>query len=99
MGSIRKAAETLTISQPALSQTLKRLEEVMGTQLLTRSRLGIKLTVQGEIFFENAQKIVENIDLLESRIRKKERQEIKRLRIGTHETLAIHLWPQLIEAY
>lgn len=99
LGSIRKAAEAISVSQPALSQTLKKLEEVLEVQLFTRSRLGIKLTPEGETFFESAQKIIENIDLLEIRIRKQENREIKRLRIGTHDALAIHVWPDLIEKF
>lgn len=48
-GSISKAAESLYISQPALSQKLKNLEEELESELFIRSNKGIELTELGEI--------------------------------------------------
>jgi len=43
-GSIRSAARELGQSQPALSRTLRELEQTLGTQLLLRSKEGVVLT-------------------------------------------------------
>ena len=46
-GSISKAANELFISQPALSQQLKKLEKEFNAKLFTRSNKGIELTNEG----------------------------------------------------
>ncbi len=53
-GSIVRAAETLHVSQPAVSKTLKELEEALGARLFDRSRKGVRLTRFGEIFMRHA---------------------------------------------
>lgn len=49
-GSISRAADELYISQPALSQYVKKLEETLGTQLFSREANTLKLTRAGEVF-------------------------------------------------
>ena len=48
-GSISKAANELFISQPALSQQLKKLEKEFNAKLFTRSNKGIELTKEGKL--------------------------------------------------
>src|SRR6266545_3753936 len=43
-GSFTHAAEQMFIAQPTLSQQIRRLEEIVGTQLLQRRREGLQLT-------------------------------------------------------
>ncbi|MBM7653481.1 LysR family transcriptional regulator [Neobacillus cucumis] len=56
--NITKAAEKLFITQSALNQQLLRLEKELGTQLFFRSRSNWHLTRAGEIYIENAKKMV-----------------------------------------
>ncbi len=53
--SLKRAADRLCLTQPAISKTLKELEDILGTELLTRSRAGVALTRQGEIFLHFAE--------------------------------------------
>lgn len=57
--NITKAAEKLFITQSALNQQLLKLEKELGTQLFVRSRSNWHLTQAGEIYIENAQKIIQ----------------------------------------
>ena len=52
--SVGKAANALALSQPAVSKTLKELEEILGVGLMDRSRSGVFLTGCGEVFLRHA---------------------------------------------
>lgn len=52
--NISKAAQHLGITQSALSQAMKSLEESLGVTLFYRNTKGIELTEEGEIFYQNA---------------------------------------------
>lgn len=58
MGSFSKAAESLYISQPALSATVKKLESELGALLIDRSTNPVQLTEAGKVYIESAQKIL-----------------------------------------
>lgn len=53
--SFKRAAEALHLSQPAMSRTMKELEDILGTSLLDRSRAGVALTPEGEVFLQFAE--------------------------------------------
>lgn len=53
-GSFRKAADTLGITQPALSQSIAQLEDEVGVQLITRSARGVHPTLYGEALYGHA---------------------------------------------
>ncbi|MEP4768643.1 MAG: pca operon transcription factor PcaQ [Roseibium sp.] len=53
--SLKLAADKLNLTQPAISKTLKELEEIIGACLMTRNRAGITLTKQGKVFLHFAQ--------------------------------------------
>lgn len=55
--NMSKAVENLYISQPALSQCLRRIEHQLGFRLFDRSNRGLEPTPKGELFYETAQKI------------------------------------------
>lgn len=50
LGSLQRAAESLSITQPAVSKTLSELEEVVGSELFERGRQGAALTAAGRRF-------------------------------------------------
>ena len=49
--SITLAAEYLALSQPAVSQSIRHLEEVLGTALFVRTAKGVRLTAEGNVLY------------------------------------------------
>ncbi|MDA8792040.1 LysR family transcriptional regulator [Bacteriovoracaceae bacterium] len=98
-GSITKASAHLALSQAAVSQSLKRFEEALGIELFIRSKTGLTLTLEGKTLIKGARKILEEIELLEQEVITFKKQKLSKMRIGTHETLAIHFWPEIVEKF
>ena len=61
-GGISAAADVLSLSQPAVTKTLKELETILGTKLIERGRGGVKLTIQGEVFMPRAAACLMELD-------------------------------------
>ena len=53
-----RASEELHISQPAISQSIKKLEEQLGGTLFLRSNKGMELTEEGKMFFEPPSSVI-----------------------------------------
>ena len=53
--SFKQAAAQLSLSQPAISRTLKELEEILGVAVLERDRSGVSLTPEGSLFLQFAE--------------------------------------------
>ena len=60
-GSMTAAASKLSITQPAVSQQVRQLEKDFGVKLLSRNARKIKPTVQGQIFYETSNRILDLI--------------------------------------
>ena len=72
-----KAAKALFISQPALSQSIRRLEDELGVTLFSRRNNAVELTRAGELFLEDGQKILQ----LSSHL-KRQMEDIQKLKQG-----------------
>ena len=57
--NMRKAAERLFVSQPALSQRLQTIEKEWGTKLFLRSQKGLSLTPAGELVVKLAEEMLQ----------------------------------------
>jgi DNA-binding transcriptional LysR family regulator len=68
-GTFTRAAERLFISQPTLSQQIRRLEQIVGTKLVNRRRDGIRLTAAGTVLLEAARDLVSAVDYAVSQTR------------------------------
>jgi len=67
-GGFRRAAEAVHLSQPALSKSIKNLEEAFGTQLLDRRPRAVVPTPFGEIVIERARKILADLDQMKREV-------------------------------
>ena len=68
-GSFTHAAERMFIAQPTLSQQIRRLEEIVGAQLLHRGREGLRLTRAGTILLAASRNVLSLVDHEVSRTR------------------------------
>ena len=96
-GSMTSAAKQLHMSQGAVSQQIKRLEEVFGTVILERGRQGGRLTAQGERLLGKVRKLVDLNDEIWADIRTPEVSGQVRLGVP-YDLIGIHL-PQALQAY
>lgn len=95
-GSLSQAAANLKISQAGLSHSLKVLEGALDSALFTRSSKGMTMTPAGELLFDYSKKLFHDLDAIEAAVKNPNLEGAGRLRIGTHETLAIHVWPHFL---
>ncbi len=95
-GSITGAASQLAISQPAVSQSIRQLEEILETKLFIRGSGGVKLTDEGEILFSYVGKGYEQMLLGVDKIRQLRNLTLGEIRIGASDmTLQYYLLPYL----
>lgn len=66
--SFTKAAESLYITQPSISKTIRNIEEELGVTLFDRSGKKVVLTDAGRIIYEQAQPIVKSFQSLSSEL-------------------------------
>ncbi|MCR5946702.1 LysR family transcriptional regulator [Salmonella enterica subsp. houtenae] len=95
-GTLGRAAETLNLSQPALSKTLNELEQLTGTRLFERGRLGAQLTVPGEQFLTHAVKVLDALNTAGQALNRKEDASVDVVRIGALPTAALGILPAVI---
>ncbi len=62
MGSFRKAAEAVHISQPAFSRRIDKLEQALGVRLLERTTRKVQLTAVGRDFARTVQQVLDELD-------------------------------------
>jgi DNA-binding transcriptional LysR family regulator len=97
-GSLRKAAELLQISPPALSRAISQLEAELGMELFIPSGRGIAITDQGRLFRQRAGRLLGEYESVLSDVRDKDR-DVEILRIGTFEIFSTHFLGWAIDRY
>lgn len=95
-GSLTQAASLLSISQPAVSQALKQLEQQTNAKLFRRVSKGVKLTAEGELLYSYVAKGYEQFLLGEERLKQMQNSELGEIHIGASDmTLQFFLLPYL----
>jgi DNA-binding transcriptional LysR family regulator len=80
-GSFTHAAEQMFIAQPTLSQQIRRLEEIVGPQLLQRRREGLQLTKAGAVLLDASRTVLSLVDHEVNRTRQAAGLGRQRLRV------------------
>lgn len=89
-GSYKQASQELHISQPALSKSIKLLEEEIETKLIIPSGRGIEITQSGLVLAGKAQNIIDQYQNFVATIKGDLPHRQKSLRIGSFEVFSTH---------
>lgn len=81
-GSLTAAAGVLCVTQSALSHSMKKLEQQLGTDIWLREGRSLRLTQAGQYLLAVAQRVLPQLDLAEERLRQFAQGERGALRIG-----------------
>jgi DNA-binding transcriptional LysR family regulator len=95
--SFANAASRLHTSQSAVSKRIAELEQVVGEQVIDRSKRGPKLTARGQELFDGAEKMLSLRDGLLSSLGQAP-TKMRRFRLGVTELTALTWLPQLVKA-
>ena len=98
-GSISKAAQGLYLSQPALSSSLKRLEEDLGAQLFDRESTPLRLTQAGERYLSYVRENQERERRLRQDLAQMEREPRGTVRIGLNLWRSSLVLPRVLPAF
>ncbi|MDD3367430.1 MAG: LysR family transcriptional regulator [Lachnospiraceae bacterium] len=94
--SLTLAAEKLSISQPAVSQSLKQLEQAVETKLFVRTSKGVTLTEEGAVLYAYVSKGYEQMEMGERKLYEMRHLDAGEIRIGASDmTLQFYLLPFL----
>ncbi|WP_300551101.1 pca operon transcription factor PcaQ [Roseovarius sp.] len=97
--SLKRAAEILNLTQPAISKTLKELEEIAGVTLLERSRGGVVMTLEGDVFLRYATSSLTAIDQAMTSISAIRKGERGRVAVGALPSVAARMLPQAVQLF
>ncbi len=97
--SLKHAAEKLFLTQSAISKTLKELEDILGAVLLSRSRAGISLTKQGEVFLHFAEMSLASLQQGLDGVEQIGTQGKARLSVGALPSVAARLMPPVAQEF
>lgn len=86
-GSISAAAENLHVSQPAISQQIKNLENQTGFAVFTRNKKGVKLTNEAQEIFNYCKTIFKQVDSLNQTLADMSTLDTGILNIGASDTI------------
>lgn len=94
--SFTKAAESLHMTQPAVTFQVRQLEEHFDTRLFDRTHNRVTLTDVGTVVYEVAERIFEHYDEMERRVREMTGEMGGSLNIGASMTVAENMLPALL---
>lgn len=97
--SITKAAEMLYISQPAVTMSIKKLEEQLEMTLFTRTKRGVILTNEGKVLYEYVKQAMESLKIGENRINNLKKLDTGNIRIGIGTTLTKYFLMEYLDKF
>ena len=98
-GNITKASEELYISQPAVTKSIKQLENSLGGKLFIRTKKGVKLTDEGNVLLKYVKNILEEAKNAENKFNSLMKLEEGKIHIGASATVTKHFLMKYIKKF
>lgn len=99
MGSVRRAAEVLVVTQPAVSAALRALQSQLEVALVTREGRGLRITEAGEVYALYARRVLGLLDEGAAAAVGRLHPERGRLRLAAVTTAAEHVLPPFLASF
>lgn len=96
---VSRAAERLGITQPALSYCLNRIEDELGATLFLRSKKGLELTAAGSRFFQEAQVLEQQWEIVKQSVHDEVSAPQGTIRLGCHSAVAQYTLPGFLPKF
>jgi DNA-binding transcriptional LysR family regulator len=97
-GGFTEAARRLRLTQPAISQQVKNLEEELGVQLLRRAR-PVVLTPEGELLYDMAESIFAEVDRVHAVFDDLKTNKPALLNLAANQSTAMHILPEKLTTF
>lgn len=98
-GSFTRAAEQLHVAQPAVSISIRKLEEELDLTLLNRQEKRVTLTAEGENLLRHAERILDNLAAAETEMAELRGLTHGEVRIGIPPMMSSYYFPQIIRKF
>ncbi|PLX90334.1 MAG: LysR family transcriptional regulator [Desulfuromonas sp.] len=98
-GSFTRAAEKLHIAQPAVSISIRKLEEELELVLLNRQEKRVSLTAEGETLLHHAERILDNFAAAEIEMAELRDLSHGEVRIGIPPMMSAYYFPRIIREF
>jgi LysR family hydrogen peroxide-inducible transcriptional activator len=98
LGHFSKAAKACNVSQPTLSMQIRKLEDMLGVQLLERNNKSVMLTTVGKDIVNAAARTLQEAERIHAIARAAKDPQAGELSIGAFPTLAPYIFPALVPA-
>ncbi len=95
-GSMTAAAEKLFLTQPAVSQQIRNLEDEIGCELLVRGVRNVKPTLQGQLLFDYARRILHLTQQAQVALQAMSTELVGDIRLGTLNSVGLYLLSPII---
>ena len=96
-GSMRQASEVVLIGQPQLTKVVMYLEDLLGAQLLIRSRQGVVPTKEGDQLYRFSKQLLDSADQFEFGLKSEGRRLAGVVTIGTYDSISRYFFPGFIK--
>ncbi|HAT8551958.1 TPA: LysR family transcriptional regulator [Vibrio vulnificus] len=94
-----RAAQSLHIAQPALSVSIKKLEQSLGVTLFKRDDKQITLTTEGQTLYEHAKRVVQQLHDAELAMNELKGLEKGEVRLGAPSMMGSYFFPEILMAF
>ncbi|GLS98917.1 LysR family transcriptional regulator [Sphingobium jiangsuense] len=98
-GSLRAGAKHLGLAQPAVSRSIKELEQELGVVLFERNKFGMKLTHAGEVLFRRAKAIYAEFDRARAEMEHLKGEDRGVITVGCSSAALIAMMPMIVKRF